>query len=160
MKEKLILKMMDWERDCPHRIQHFLKVLAFSELIAKIEGLDRRSYEILSLAAICHDVGIKRSLEKYGSGAGHYQELEGPPIAREMLEDLEIEPGIVDRVLYLIGHHHSYEKIEGLDYQILVEADFLVNIHEGEMPEEKRSKVRKDIFRTDGGRKTFDLMYG
>mgnify|MGYP000340972515 FL=1 len=35
---------------------------------------------------------------------------------------------MTERVAYLIGHHHTYDKIEGMDYQILVEADFLVNI--------------------------------
>ena len=35
---------------------------------------------------------------------------------------------VTERVAYLIGHHHTYDKIEGMDYQILVEADFLVNI--------------------------------
>ena len=34
------------------------------------------------------------------------------------------------RVQYLIGHHHTYNNIDGLDYQILVESDFLVNLYE------------------------------
>ena len=35
---------------------------------------------------------------------------------------------MIRRVEYLVGHHHTYKDIDGLDYQILVEADFLVNI--------------------------------
>ena len=35
-----------------------------------------------------------------------------------------------ERVQYLIGRHHTYNDIDGIDYQILVEADFLVNMYE------------------------------
>jgi len=35
-------------------------------------------------ASILHDVGIKAAEEKHGSSAGHFQELEGPEIARKI----------------------------------------------------------------------------
>ena len=40
-----------------------------------------------------------------------------------MLVKLGFEDKITERVCYLVGHHHTYTNIEGMDYQILVEAD-------------------------------------
>lgn len=36
----------------------------------------------------------------------------------------------VNRVAYLVGHHHRPEQINGIDYQILIEADYIVNASE------------------------------
>ena len=47
-----------------------------------------------------------------------------------MLCALGYDEAVIDRVLFLIAHHHTYTGIEGEDYQILVEADFLVNLFE------------------------------
>lgn len=40
----------------------------------------------------------------------------------------------MDRVCWLVGHHHTYTDIRDLDYQILVEADCLVNLYEDDAP--------------------------
>ncbi len=53
---------------------------------------------------------------------------EGPAIAAGLLDRLGFDSEVSERVQYLIGHHHTYNNIDGIDYQILVEADFLVNI--------------------------------
>lgn len=157
--DELLLIMMEYEKGCPRRIHHFLKVTAFAELIGKTEGADERTFEILRTAAVVHDIGIRPSLEKYGSSVGHYQEAEGPEVARPMLEALGYDAGLIDRVCYLVSRHHTYDQMDGLDYQILVEADFLVNIYEGQMAPETAGKVRRDIFRTEGGKKIFDRLY-
>lgn len=75
------------------------------------------------------DIGIKKAEELYGSSDGKYQEELGPDIAKEILVDMKLEQSALDRICYLIGHHHTYSGIDGMDYQILVEADFLVNIY-------------------------------
>lgn len=36
----------------------------------------------------------------------------------------------VDRVSYLVGHHHTLHNIEGIDYRILIEADYIANASE------------------------------
>ena len=53
-----------------------------------------------------------------------------PPVARQMLTEIGYPQEVVDRVCYLVGHHHTYLDMDGMDYQILVEADFLVNLFE------------------------------
>ena len=144
---KLIEKMMEYYAGDPKRVQHFLKVYEFAKLIGESESLDMETMHILRTAAIVHDIGIKISEEKYGSSNGKYQEKEGPAVAEPMLLALGYDEAVIDRVLFLIAHHHTYNEIEGLDYQILVEADFLVNLFEDGSSREAAQKVQKNIFK-------------
>ena len=129
--EPLILKMISYDHGSPERIQHFLKVHSFAKTIAVSEHLDEKTLFITEAAAIVHDIGIRLCLEKYGDGNGKLQEKEGPALAEQMLSELGFEKDVIERVSFLVGHHHTYTGIDGLDYQILVEADFLVNLFEG-----------------------------
>ena len=99
------------------------------------------------------------SLEKYGSSAGPYQEKEGPAKARSMLEELGFPQTQVDRICYLVGHHHTYHAIDGIDYQILVEADFLVNIFEEPMDQPAARSIGEKIFKTSTGLKLLTELY-
>lgn len=128
--EPLILKMISYDHGSPERIQHFLKVHSFAKTIAVSEQLDEKTLFITEAAAIVHDIGIRLCLEKYGDGNGKLQEKEGPALAEQMLSELGFEKDVIERVSFLVGHHHTYTGIDGLDYQILVEADFLVNLYE------------------------------
>ncbi len=141
------------------RINHFLKVYGFAKVIGELEGLDENTEEILEVAALVHDIGIKISEEKYNNAAGTYQELEGPPVAEEMLGKLGYRKELIDRVSYLVGHHHTYSKIDGMDYQILVEADFLVNIHENGIKKHEVEQIRAKIFKTKAGLVLLDRLY-
>ncbi len=159
-KDKLILDMINFNEGNAKRIQHFIKVYELSRLIAKMEGMDEKSREILVAAAIVHDIGIKVSLDKYGKSNGKLQEIEGPPFAEEMLRKLGYEEEVIERVSYLVAHHHTYESIDGLDYQILVEADFLVNLCEKKSSKETILEIYKDIFLTESGKELCKRMFG
>lgn len=144
----------------PKRIQHFLKVHSFSKLIGEQEGLDVRTQEILETAAIVHDIGIKNAERIYHSAAGKYQEELGPDEARKMLEKLGYDAELINRVAYLVGHHHTYTDIRDIDYQILVEADFLVNLYEDSADKSACFSAMDRIFRTNTGRKLLQEMFG
>lgn len=133
------------------RINHFIKVYGFAKAIGELENLDEHTREILEVTAVVHDIGIKVSEEKYHSSAGHYQELEGPAVAKKMLSGMGYEKTFIDRVCYLIAHHHTYTDMDGLDYQILVEADFLVNLNEDNVSIDGIRKVKENIFKTRAG---------
>ena len=148
---KLIEKMMEYYAGDPKRVQHFLKVYEFAKLIGESEELESEKLHILRTAAIVHDIGIKISEKKYGSSGGKYQEKEGPAVAEPMLCALGYDEAVIDRVLFLIAHHHTYTGIEGEDYQILVEADFLVNYFEDHLETESIKKSVKKIFKTETG---------
>jgi HD superfamily phosphodiesterase len=133
------------------RINHFIKVYGFAKAIGEMEHLEESIQEILEVAAVVHDIGIKISEEKYHSSAGNYQEIEGPTIAEKMLNNLGYDKTVVERVCYLIAHHHTYKDMDGLDYQILVEADFLVNLYEDNASESGIQSAKANIFRTKTG---------
>jgi len=141
------------------RINHLVKVYGFAKTLGELEGLDKRTQEILEITAITHDIGIKISEKKYNSSSGYYQQLEGPNEARTLLEGLGIEETIIDRVCWLIAHHHTYLNIDKPDYQILVEADFLVNACEDNMKKKEIESVKTKVFRTESGRSLLDSIY-
>lgn len=153
----LVSAMSEYETGCPKRINHFLKVYAYAKTIGELESLPRETQYIFEAAAVTHDIGIKPSLVKYGSDDGAHQQIEGPPEARVMLSSLGFSPEVTERVCYLISRHHTYSGIDGEDYQILVEADFLVNIFEGNVPYKK--SIRENIFKTETGKMLFDRLY-
>lgn len=140
------------------RINHFLKVYGFAKTIGEMEGLDESTQEIIEIAALTHDIGIKNSEKKYNSSAGNYQQIEGPPEAKMLLEGLGIESS-VDRVCWLIAHHHTYTDIQGIDYQILVEADFLVNFYEHDMSNDSVHSVGGKMFKTSSGKAILNAIY-
>ena len=158
--DDLFMDMIAYYDGDPKRIQHFTKVHSYARLIGIGEELDDASLFILEAAAYTHDIGIRVAEEKYGRCDGKLQEQEGPIIAQKMLSQLGVENYIVERICFLIGHHHTYDNIDGLDYQILVEADFLVNLYEDDAGNRAIDKAYKRIFKTETGKKIFRLMFG
>lgn len=144
-------EMLDYYKGDSRRIFHFMKVYSFAKHIAVREAVEAQTLFVLELAALMHDIGIKNSEEKYGSSAGNYQQIEGPPIAEMILQKNNIDQEVIDRVCYLIGHHHTYTQIDGIDYQILVEADFIVNIDEDKMSDNAIESVMQKYFKTSSG---------
>ena len=141
------------------RVNHLIKVYGFAKTIGESEGLDADTQEILEIAALTHDIGIRNSERKYGNCTGVHQQEEGPPEARALLSSLDASERVIERVCWLIAHHHTYSDIQGMDYQILVEADFLVNAFEDEMDIDAIRTVRERLFRTKTGTKLLDLLF-
>ena len=157
--EQLTAAMIRYDSGDPQRIHHFLKVRAFARQIGVEEGLDTAALFTLETTALVHDIGIRKAEELYGSSAGHYQEELGPAEADALLTPLNIPRNVIDRVMYLVGHHHTYANIDGLDYQILVEADFLVNVYEDNITPEAGRNAYLHIFRTETGKQLFRELY-
>lgn len=156
---QLMDAMIEYDAGDPKRIQHFVKVHSFARQIGLGEGLDPDLLLTLEAAAIVHDIGIHLAEDRHGSSAGKWQELEGPAPAREMLGKLGFSPAVTERVCYLVGHHHTYQGIDGPDYQALVEADFLVNLYEDGVSREGIEAAYTNIFRTETGRRLCRAMY-
>ena len=158
--ERLILAMIRYDEGDPQRIQHFLIVYTFATLIAGREGIDPNEKHVLETAAIVHDIGIHVSEEKYGGSNGKYQEQEGPAEAEKLLRDVGgYSEDQSSRVKYLVGHHHTYDHIDGDDYQILVEADFLVNLYEDQLDADAVKNAEEKIFRTETGLQILHDMF-
>ncbi len=146
----LTKEMIKYNHGDKKRINHALKVHSYAKTIANLEKINEYDLFNLESAAILHDIGIKVCEEKYDSSNGKLQEKEGPAVAREILEKLNYEN--INRILFLIGHHHTYTNVLGMDYQILIEADFLVNFEEENTSKEAIKKVYKNIFKTKTGK--------
>lgn len=156
---QVIGAMIQYNYGCPELINHALKVYAFAKAIGEKEQIPAEKQQALEVGAVLHDIGIRISEEKYHSFSGKYQQVEGPPIAKELLAELGCDDALIDRVCYLIAHHHEYHAIDDVDYQILVEADFLVNIFEENNPPEMVETIRETIFKTETGREFLDNLF-
>ncbi len=155
----LITEMIRYYAGDPKRIQHFIKVYTFAKMIGEKEKLPAGEQFILETAAIVHDIGIKPAEEKFGQCGGKLQEQEGPAAAQKLLTDLDYPEKVIARVCYLVGHHHTYDSIDDMDYQILVEADFLVNLYEDGVSGEAVKRAGEKIFRTKSGTDILETMF-
>jgi HD superfamily phosphodiesterase len=159
MIQKIINEMIGYYGKDVRRTNHALKVYSFCNAIGALEQLGQKELLSVTLSGILHDIGILEAERKYNSSAGPYQEKEGPAIARQILEKYNIDAETVERVCFIVGNHHSYNKINGIDFQILVEADFLVNIYEDEMDNTAVAAIRNKYFKTDSGTEILNRMY-
>ena len=155
----ITLKAIDINEFNPKRIEHFLKVFTLGQMIGESEGLSEYKLNILGLACLLHDIGIRECEKKYNSTAGHLQEIEGPSIAREILEEIEIDQDVINQVCFLISKHHTIKDVNGTDWQILLEADFLVNAEEEEYSKEQIKNYRNKVFKTKKGIALLDKIY-
>lgn len=115
-------------RDVPYGVDHTLKVLQLAEEIMDGENISQDKRELISIVAILHDIGALEAQRKYGSMEAKYQELEGPIIARQILEKIGYEPSKIDRVCFIVGHHHTPSKIDDIDFEIQWDADLIANM--------------------------------
>ena len=137
MIQKLTEKMIEYYTGDPKRIQHFIKVHAFSRYI-----------------------GIKPAEAQFGECGGKLQERLGPPEAEKMLKELDFPAGDIARICYMVGHHHTYTGIDGRDLQILIEADFVVNLFEDGVSMDAVRHACERIFRTESGKALLQTVFG
>ncbi len=152
-------KMIEYSNGNLHDINHFMKVYAYAKTIGECEKLDSKTQTTLEVAAILHDIACPLCREKYGNTNARCQETEGAILAEAFLKDMGYSHALIERVVFLVGHHHTLKDIEGMDYQILLEADYLVNADEGKQSEESIRNVMERIFQTKTGISLLKSMY-
>ncbi len=158
-KFQMIQKMIGFYEGNVHDIEHFLKVHSYARLIGALEELDASTLETLEIAAIVHDIACPLCREKYGNTSGAHQEAESEALLRPFLSAFDLPEKVLARVIYLVTHHHTLSEIEGQDYQILVEADFLVNAAESQMSGEQVKTFYEKVARTETGKRLLAHMY-
>ena len=157
---QLMEQMIVFSNGNLHDITHFITVWTYAKTIGELEGLDADTQYLLEATAIVHDIACPFCREKYGRADGKLQEKEGPSIVRTFLADSGMTEAQVERIAYLVGHHHTLTGIDGMDYQILIEADFLVNLFEGNTDTAHIRATYDNIFRTETGKKICREMFG
>ena len=146
-------KMLAYSQGDFHDIDHLLRVWAYAKTIGELEGLDGETQTILEIAAIVHDIACPLCREKYGNTNGKLQEREGVALAADFLQGMGLTPQQMERIQYLVGHHHTLTGIDGPDYQILVEADYLANASENGWPASNVARFASTVMRTASGRR-------
>ena len=116
-----------------HDVSHFLKVYAFAKTIGELERLTPQTQETL--------------------------ELESPPLIENFFAVLSFSQKTVQRITWLVAHHHTYGLSEDLDYQILLEADYIVNAGESDHPAKSVRSALQKIFKTKTGNELLSSLY-
>ena len=156
---QILVKMIDYSAGNRKDIHHLMKVHSYARIIGKGEGLPEELQKITEIAAIVHDIACPLCRIKYGNTNGKYQEAEGPALTESFLADTGLTREEIARIAYLVGHHHTYEGVEGLDYQILLEADYLVNADESGYSRENILHMRDTVFQTKTGTALLESIY-
>lgn len=153
LKDRVAVAMKRYFKTDFKRIGHASKVARYAEDIGKKEGADMA---VVLCAAYLHDIGITEAERKFNSSAARYQESEGPPIARAILEELGAKEELIDEVCDIVGHHHHPRKNETLNFKALYDADLIVNLEEGHkdapMDPEKLASIIAKSFLTETGK--------
>lgn len=157
---ELTAKMTAFSEGNLHDINHFLKVWAYAKTIGELEGLDADTQFVLEASAIIHDIACPLCRKKYGNTAGHNQEKEGAILAKSFLSNTDIPENQQERIIYLVAHHHTLSEISGTDYQILIEADYIVNADESGYSTGNIKNFAEKYFKTKSGIKILNSIYG
>lgn len=155
LRDRVAIEMKKYFRSDFKRIGHATRVARYAEQIGKAEG---GNLAVILSAAYLHDIGIHEAERKHGSTAARYQEQEGPPIAREIMEKLGARNELIEEVCDIVGHHHSPRETETTNFKAVYDADLIVNIEENNKDREPdRARLERIIeksFLTESGKKT------
>ena len=156
---RILVKMIDYSAGNRKDINHLMKVHSYARIIGKGEGLSEELQKITEIEAIVHDIACPLCRNTYGNTNRKYQEAEGPALTESFLAETGLTREEIARIAYLVGHHHTYEGVEGLDYQILLEADYLVNADESGYYRENILHMRDTVFQTKTGTALLESIY-
>ncbi|GBC59365.1 phosphohydrolase [Desulfonema ishimotonii] len=154
LKDRVAVEMKRYFKRDFRRIGHATRVARYAERIAQTEGGDMA---IILSAAYLHDIGIHEAERKHNSSGAVYQEQEGPPIARQILEKLGARADLIEEVCDIVGHHHHPRPEETLNFKVLYDADLITNLEEQHKEKpiapEKLARLLQKAFLTPAGRK-------
>ena len=161
LKEELMKTMIAYSEGNRKDVAHFVKVWGYAHTIGILEGLDEHTQNILEMTAIVHDIAVPLCRVKYNlpSGSGKYQEIESEALLRPFLKQFDIAEEDKERMIWLVAHHHTYTDVDGIDHRILLEADYLVNSEEKNLPAEAVRNFRDNVFRTKTGTELLNQMF-
>lgn len=157
--DQALAKMIEFYQGNYHDISHTLNVYSLARTIGREEKLDEDSQQILELSAIVHDISCPLCRKKYGNTNGKNQEAESPALVHEFLKDLPVPLEQVERISWIVSHHHTYIPVNGIEHQILLEADFLVNAGENQYAENVLANAKNTFFETSTGKRLLNYMF-
>ncbi len=74
---------------------------------------------------------------------------------------MNVQKEMIEEISDIIGHHHSPRDEESLNFQILYEADWLVNIEEEGISKDRQTvqKLIGKVFKTVTGKELAEKLY-
>ena len=159
MVSQIMEKMIAFSDGNIHDIDHLIRVWTYSKTIGELEGLDAQTQIVLEVAAITHDIACPLCREKYGNTNGKHQEQEGEVMVKDFLTGTGMSEEQVKRVAYLVGHHHTFIGIDGTDYQILVEADYIANATENGYSRQNVENFMQKVMKTESGKRILKSIF-
>ena len=154
---KLLYDALLYENGHLRRTQHILKVYGLAKMLGELENLPTHEQENLRAAAILHDIAIRFCKEKYGNGCPANQRKEAPTLVRKFLTACGYKEEDFPRITKMVVLHHCYDKIDGKDLQLLVEADLIAGCTEEEVPSAHAKAVRR-LFKSASGLALLDTF--
>jgi hypothetical protein len=150
--------MEEYFGDDRKRIDHALKVTGFACMIMEQEPANP---DLVVATALLHDIGIREAERKYNSCAGNLQEIEGPPVAREILSKIRFKEEFIAEACEIIASHHSPGEVDTENFRVIWDADWLVNLgEECDLSDpEKTEKIISKTFQTRTGRRLARQIY-
>ena len=152
LKDRVAIEMKRYFKQDFKRIGHATRVARYAE---KIGIGEQGNLAVILTAAYLHDIGIKEAERKHQSSAARYQEEEGPPVAREILNGLGAREELIEQVCDIVGHHHHPGPEESINYKSVYDADMIANLEDNhkESPAEpeKLASIIKKSFLTESG---------
>lgn len=122
------------------KIRRFVNVYTLAKSIGELEKLPQVTQEYLEIEAIVYNI------ESPNDGISKSDFL------KDMMKKLNIEYDIIDRVCFVVDTFYEFDRITGLDHQILLEAHKLVEFKEGRYPTQKIIKETDTYFITNYGK--------
>lgn len=156
---EIMLKMISESAGNLADIEHYVKVTCYARMIAEAEGLDEKTKWLCEAEAIVHDISCPLCRKKYGNTNHKMQEKESEALLREFFSGSDVSDEDLERIITVISRHHSPERIAGIDNQILIEADYLVNANQSNYQPSAILTFRNTYFRTACGTRMLDVMY-
>ncbi len=161
MTQALTAEMKKYFGENQGLIDHTLAVYHYAEQLRQKEGGD-----VLTVrsAALYHDIGIPEARKVHGSAAGKYQEKQGPPIARRILSEINLDGARTDFICRIIANHHTAhdeETTSTIEFKIIWDADALVNLRRkrGKIDEETFRRLIHSTFRTETGLQRAEALF-
>lgn len=161
LKDRVAIEMKRYFKSDFKRIGHAMRVARYAETICKAEG---GHPAVILCAAYLHDIGIHEAEKKYDSTAAEYQEKEGPPIAKSILEKLGAKAPLIEEVTDIIGHHHHPALEETLNFKIVYDADLIAKLEDktkqAPLEADRLGNLIAKSFFTDGGKQEAKRVLG
>lgn len=127
MHRRVKKALEDFFGDDARRINHAREVYSIAMRINEVEGGDR---DVVAMAALLHDVGIKPAERLHGSSHAAYQEKLGPPEAEKILLRLGVNGETISSIKEIIASHHTPGRVSTIEFACIWDADMIVNLKE------------------------------